>query len=656
MTRLAIGVDTGGTYTDAAVVDLVDRRVIAAAKALTTRGDLSIGVGEAISAAIGHPSVADSVGRIELICMSTTLATNAVVEGHGDSVGAILIGFDDAMVERSGIRAAFPDLPIVVIGGGHDYDGSERRALDIAALRNALACMRVDAFAVASLFAVRNPSHEHAARRLITDATDRPVTISTELSSALDSPRRALTAVINARLLARISGLIEAVRRAMDDLAISCPLMVVKGDATVASAESVARRPIETVLSGPAASLVGAAWLAGVTDAIVCDIGGTTTDIGIVTGGRPAVQDHGATVAGRRTMVRSVGVTTIGLGGDSEVLIAADGTVALSTNRVIPLSQLATQYPAVLAHLERSTTNTDRPWFPPQYLVLPAGSSPRFGPQPAAEQQILDAVAAAPVALREVAISSRLLRAVARLERNGHVQRSAFTPTDAAHVLGLQSNWSGRAAQLSALLVTRDGATTAEFCRYVYNAVVTASTRAVLETALGHPIEAGSTLDDVSAGARGAGHARVSVALDIALVAVGGPAEVFYRDVGRRLGAEVVIPRHAEVANAVGAAVGNVARRLSVTVSVTSGGFHVHLPAGVRSSPPGHPALTVAETEAVAWVEREVAAMGGTEITSHVTRQVHRLPWPASTKSWNWPSPSRVMPIMATNFRKWRSS
>jgi N-methylhydantoinase A/oxoprolinase/acetone carboxylase beta subunit len=130
------------------------------------------------------------------------------------------------------------------------------------------------------------------------------VTISSELSSELDAPRRALTAALNARLISRIAILIEAVESAMKELGLHCPLMIVKGDGTLALAEAVARRPIETVLSGPAASLVGGRWLSGLDSFILSDMGGTTTDLGIVINGRPKVTEQGAEVGGWRTMVR----------------------------------------------------------------------------------------------------------------------------------------------------------------------------------------------------------------------------------------------------------------------------------------------------------------------------------------------------------------
>ena len=110
-------------------------------------------------------------------------------------------------------------MPVAVVAGGHDHNGEEKSPLDEAALEQAIAehGTKVEAFAVASQFAVRNPAHEVRARDIITARTGKPVSISSELSAALDAPRRALTATLNARLIAPISTLIEAVSRAMTD-------------------------------------------------------------------------------------------------------------------------------------------------------------------------------------------------------------------------------------------------------------------------------------------------------------------------------------------------------------------------------------------------------------------------------------------------------
>ena len=193
-----IGVDTGGTYTDCAVIEARGHRVVARAKAITTKGDLAIGVSEAINQAVAQLPHGLAPQDIGLVSVSTTLATNAVVEGHGSSVAVVLVGFDARMVERTGLTAAFPGVPVITIAGGHDHNGAVAQPLDLEALQQAVDAVmhKVEAFAVASTFAVRNAEHEHAVQDWIVARTGKPVTVSTELSSALDAPRRALTAAL----------------------------------------------------------------------------------------------------------------------------------------------------------------------------------------------------------------------------------------------------------------------------------------------------------------------------------------------------------------------------------------------------------------------------------------------------------------------------
>ncbi|MEO9166918.1 MAG: hydantoinase/oxoprolinase N-terminal domain-containing protein, partial [Aestuariivirga sp.] len=258
-TSLIIGIDTGGTYTDAVVIDAVGHRILASAKAITTKGDLAIGVGDALRMAIAGV-VSFNADHVKMVSVSTTLATNAIVEGHGGNVALALIGFDEAMEQRSGLAEAFGSMPIQRFVGGHDHAGREVAALDEVGLRAWAAAVgpTVTAFAVVSCFATRNGEHELRAAEIIATETGRPVTLSHQLADALDAPRRAQTSVLNARLVWRVSSLVEAVRSAMAELKINCPLMLMKGDGSLASAEAVAQRPIETVLSGPAASLIGA--------------------------------------------------------------------------------------------------------------------------------------------------------------------------------------------------------------------------------------------------------------------------------------------------------------------------------------------------------------------------------------------------------------
>ena len=588
-----IGVDTGGTYTDAAIIETRGHRVIATAKAITTKGDLAIGVSEAITRAVAQLPQGLRSQDISMVSVSTTLATNAVVEGHGSSVGVILIGFDAAMVERTGIAKAFPGMPVEVVAGGHDHNGDARSPLDEVALTAALQRMadKVDAFAVASTFAVRNAAHELAARELIVAQTGKPVTLSTELSSSLDAPRRALTAALNARLISRVSTLIDAVSRAMADLSIECPLMIVKGDGTLALAQTVATRPIETVLSGPAASLVGAHWLSGLKSFIMSDMGGTTTDLGILVDGRPRVAQEGAEVGGWRTMVRAIDVRTIGLGGDSEITLGANGRIEVGPQRIVPVSLLGHRYPEVLEMLAADLADVDGAnSLQGRFVLLPfgAGSALTTSEVSEREREVLQRVQERPLPLRKLAVSLAAQRAVMSLKRKGLVQVAGFTPSDAAHVLGLQANWSPEAARLAAQLGSRHRdmqfptpERTAEFARVVWSETVRLTGRAILETALGFDLGGDRLAQAVCAGEGAIGLTRISLMPSVPVVAVGGPVKVYYPEVARRLGCEMVFAEHCDVANAVGAATGVVAQTVTVRVDGDGTGiFLVHSTVG----------------------------------------------------------------------------
>ena len=638
-TSYLIGVDTGGTYTDAAIIEARGHRVVARAKAITTKGDLAIGVTEAITRAVAQLPQGLHAKDIQLVSVSTTLATNAVVEGHGSAVGVVLIGFDAQMVERTGIAKAFPGLPVEVIQGGHDHNGDAPVPLDLAGLDAALERMapKVDAFAVASTFAVRNAAHEHAARDAIVARTGKPVTLSTELSSNLDAPRRALTAALNARLIARVTMLIEAVNRSMRQLDIHCPLMIVKGDGTLALAESVATRPIETVLSGPAASLVGAQWLSGLQSFIMADMGGTTTDLGILLDGRPKVTEQGAEVGGWRTMVRAIDVRTVGLGGDSEIHLGTNGKITVGPQRIAPVSLIGALYPEVVAMLEADLSDVDGGGsMHGRFVLFPFGA--RAGATSmeltAREREVLELATERPQPLRRLAASLSGQRAIAALKRRGLLQVSGFTPSDAAHVLGLQDNWSAPAARLAAQLGCRlremkfpTPERTEQYARDVWSETVRLSARTILDTAFGEHLREDKLIHAVCAGDGGLGLARITITPSIPVVAVGGPVRVYYGEVGRRLGCEVVFPEHCDVANAVGAATGVVAQTVTVRVDGDGSGiFVLHSTVGTKQFTDPAAAIEAATVLARQSARDAVIAMGAADPQVRVNIRKQLLP------------------------------
>ncbi len=345
---LRLGIDTGGTFTDAVLVD-DDKKIIAAEKSLTTRFDLSAGIGDVVGKLPEH-----LLATVNMVSLSTTLTTNSVVEDLGAPVCVLLPGYNDAQVKQSGLLDILPSQLVVLLEGGFDAVGKEVQVLDEDAAREAIIRLQdqCSAFAISSMFGTRNTSHENTLKALVTELTGMPVICGYELASSLGAPRRALTAALNARMVPPIKELIASVSKTLVRHDIDAPLMIVKGDGSLASLENAIEKPIATVLSGPAASVIGACQLSGLQNAIVADMGGTTTDIAVVSNGQPELCADGATIGDWQPMVEAVRVSSVGLGGDSEVRFGGHRGLVIGPRRVVPTSLLGHLYPHIIPRRE----------------------------------------------------------------------------------------------------------------------------------------------------------------------------------------------------------------------------------------------------------------------------------------------------------------
>jgi len=598
--QLKLGIDTGGTYTDAVLVD-DENRIIASSKSLTTRHQLTLGISDALD---GLPQ--EGLRGVILVALSTTLSTNSVVEGRGAPVGVLLPGYQQQQVRKSGLLDIFDKELVATLLGGHDAVGKEREPLDETLTRQAIEWQmgRVSAFAVSSMFGVRNPAHEIRVRELIEDMGSRPVTCGHELASDLDAPRRALTVALNARMVPIIHELIIAVQKILAEKEISAPLMMVKGNGSLINTDTALKQPVGTVLSGPAASVVGACALSGAGNAIIADMGGTTTDIAVVTDGTPELSSEGVLIGDWRPMVEAVRVISIGLGGDSEVRFSGQTGIEIGPRRVVPLSLLAHLHPEILGCLEQ------------QLSCSPNRRSNRFAMRleynevlmakcSAEEIRAWEMLSDRPIELEEIINRDReAARAIARLQRKGMAIYSGFTPSDAAHVLGLCSHWSSKAAELAALVWARqmrhvyglgrwqegDAETPS---RHVFEKVSQQISRALIEAGL-HQHRAldeaearslTSLLGDLVFEASEAPGKKLEsgslfhlkFAADYPVVAVGAPAGAFFPDSAAHLGVELSLPENGDVANAFGAVMGSVVQRSQVTVTQPlHGSFIVH--------------------------------------------------------------------------------
>ncbi|MBI2503463.1 MAG: hydantoinase/oxoprolinase family protein [Candidatus Latescibacteria bacterium] len=594
---LALGIDTGGTYTDAVLLDHATGALLASAKALTTHCQLSVGIAAALRevfAAATRQGQALSPVEVDLVGLSTTLATNAIVEDRGALVCLLLIGYDPELVGGLGLSRELATGEVVYLRGGHDGQGDEVVPLDEEGVRQAVLERRhqVEAFAVSGYFGVRNPAHELRARAMVEELSGLPVTCGHELTSRLDSVRRAATAALNARLIPLLRELIATVRLTLDREGIGAPLMIVKGDGSLVQAEWALRRPIETILSGPAASVAGAWHLAGRRDSWVIDVGGTTTDIAVLRQGLPRLSPEGARVGRWRTMIETVDIHTAGLGGDSHVRIDP-GTrrLGIGPRRAVPLCQLASEHPQVVEELRRQWADRRDPGLSGQFFL--ALHRPRTASR-AADQELLEGLDSVPRSLRHLAqthsYGQLIVHRLAELEGLQVVRRSGFTPTDALHVLGSFGRWDREAALLGAqLLAAQFGRPAEAFCAEVVAELSRRLGTELLAKALGdEDCPPGWECEPGAGALLGRSLGRVpesavecSLALRLPIVAVGAPVQAYLPETARHLRTGLVIPEHAEVANAIGAVVNGVVQRLRVLIQPRGQGYRCHLPGEV---------------------------------------------------------------------------
>jgi N-methylhydantoinase A/oxoprolinase/acetone carboxylase beta subunit len=423
---------------------------------------------------------------------------------------------------------------------------------------------RCAALVVAGYCTIRNPVQANRVREIIRERANVPVVCAHEVSRRLNAIQCAQTAVANARLLPVIEHLLDSVRRALADFAVPGRLSVVKGDGTPVD-EAVARaRPIETILSGPAASVSGARILTGLQDALVMDVGGTTTDCAILNEGRVAVAPEGARVGQWVMSVDVVEISTVGLGGDSRIDFTPEREIVVGPMRNVPLAYLAGERPSVRRFLERFDRRLCRKATDASALdVLIAGADGNLD-LTAPEAALMALVAEGPIPAVEAAarlgVPTHRLLPLARLEQTGMVKRGALTPTDLLHVTGEFVRWDAEASRLAlALWAEMYGMPVAEVAAAMRKAITRRMFEQVVRREVSHddrrlhelPADWRFLLDRAFEPAeRGL---RVRLSLDRPLIAIGAPAGLLAGPVRERLDAEVIVPEHADVANAIGA-------------------------------------------------------------------------------------------------------
>lgn len=580
--RLGLGIDAGGTYTDAVIFDLAAGQLLSKNKALTTKFDFTVGIGKSLAGLDPH-----LLNRIDLAAVSTTLATNAIVEDQGCDVGLLLMppygGFDDRTITHN---------PKAVINGRMTITGKIVQQLDPEEIRRTVRRMidrdAVTAFAVSGYGGSVNPALELEVKRIVRTETGCVVTCGHELSQLLDFQTRAQTAVLNARIVPLLVRLLEDLQYILQELGISVPIMVVKGDGSLMSSSMAVERPVETILSGPAASVAGARYLTGHQHALVVDMGGTTTDTALLADGQVQVDENGCRIRGIRTHVKAMDIRTTGLGGDSMIQYEK-GTFSIGPRRIAPvawLGETAADTTAALDYLEAHLPRFRLSTKDAQLLTLTGHDRQlSFSDD---EKQILDLLQRRPYTLDELSKRLNIFYSAAlplsRLENAYMIQRCGLTPTDLLHQTGQFERWNTDAAKrMCAIYAQIVGKPIAEMVDLLMGKIIRQLALELLKRQLDEDTnpdamdecEMCKTLVDRILGTAGKGY-HISFQLQHPVIGIGAPIGHFLPAAADLLGARAVLPEHVDVANAVGAVTGKVMIRRSAWIRPDQhGGFFI---------------------------------------------------------------------------------
>ena len=595
---LGLGIDTGGTCTDAVVWDLTEKRILASAKALTTKEDLKIG----IEAALSQLPV-ELTKQCARAAISTTLATNACVEGKGGRGKLILIGADEGAFRDTHASYGIEDPDEVMLVPCRlvperekctppDWETFRER---IPAFLHACDCVSVVQLYSAELLGC----FENEAAAIVREYYDIPVICGNTLFPDRNIFRRGAGALLNARLIPVLHEFLLAIREVLARRGMDIPVTIVRSDGSQMSEAFAGERPVETLLSGPAASVIGAAELARSENAVIVDMGGTTTDVSIVKNSDPEMTDKGICIGNWKTFVKGLYVETFGLGGDTAVRYDLNHGIRLEDHRVIPLCVLASQYPFVTEELrELDESERIHGHFLHEYLTLVKPPRKENG-YSERERMLCRALESGPLSLLNAAkaADTEIYKLnTQRLEADGVVLRAGLTPTDIMHIRGDFTAYDTAASEYAANYVRKGSglSSVSKLCGSVYDAVIRRLYRNLLGILLRSQIPAfagkmpGEELSEyldacyemAKSGEMETAFFAPSFAIRADLVGVGAPAHVFLPEAAKLLGMPCRIPEFAQVANAVGAIAGKITARVSVEIrgagERASGGFRVN--------------------------------------------------------------------------------
>ena len=581
---LGIGIDTGGTYTDAVVYNMETKEILCSGKALTTKSRLETGIMEALD--MLDP---EAVKKAELLALSTTLATNACLEDKGGRAKLLMIGVntqDRETLEKACHSYGFRDMSqLVFLDGKPEHIFENPQEPDWETLKQCIPEEFGDCAAagVVQIYPRADGGRlEKRAKEVLTQEMNIQVTTAYEMSDEVGILKRGAGAFLNARLIPLISEFLEAVLHVMEERGLHMPVAIMRSDGSLMT-EAMAREcPVETLLSGPAASVVGGSVIANAPDALIVDMGGTTTDVALVRGGHPVTARRGISIGKWRTTVGGLYVDTFLLGGDSAIRFGSHG-MYLDLRRVIPISVLAHRYPQITGRLrELAGRHRQHTRMLSEFYVLQKSISGLKG-YTEEERKICAALKAEPLLAEDLArkLDTDIYRlATERLEEEGVVMRSGLTPTDMMVVKGDFPIYAPDAAWASMEFLAENIPESLEEIpdkayQLVEKKLYCNIARILLKQQ--HPQDE-KTMDEAglnrflewsyesAAGEKENDWISIPIKSRLPIVGVGAPIHIFLPRVAALLGTKAVISKDSAVANALGAIASQILTRVQLHV------------------------------------------------------------------------------------------
>jgi len=595
--KIGLGIDTGGTFTDAVIYDFKDKKIISSFKASTTIGDLNICIN----------NVLDSIDKkhideIQVISLSTTLVTNACVEGKGAKGKLILIGCKREEIVQYGGEYGLNNVnDIIFIDGKVDLNGKEITEPNWNNFeKQILDCEKyVDSFAVVQVWGSVNPVYEVKAKDIISELSNKPVVCGHELSSKLNYMRRAVSCLLNVRLIPVFNSFLDSVKNNIEKRGIKAPLLIVRCDGSVMSEEYARMKPVDTLLSGPAASIAGGLVLGKQKNAVVIDMGGTTSDLGIVENESVRLDEQGATVGNNKTATSSIDIHTKGIGGDSEIEILSDKQIKIGPKRVEPICQLASKYPSIINTLNKLHEIANKHIKNVGVFYYLIGNK--------TNNKIVNYLKDGPkdvLSICENCDISIYNNDLDDLVKEGVLMKCAITPTDIAHCKGTFIKWDNKASVLSLDIFSKQyNIDKNELCEKVDDKMCE-----LLFTMISKKIYSYESKTEIDNDFYKYAYNNKSKLVDFNIVCkypiigLGAPSYLYMPTVAKKLNTKCIIPEYAYVANALGAIAGEI--KISEFAEITTlyennlfAGYHLQTSKGVSVFEQYEEALTNAKTQ-----------------------------------------------------------